>query len=744
MTMTTDSGAGGGADETLDERTIGGIGPGGATGGGGVGATRGAGSGDAGDGAAAATPFHDLDAYVGIPRVSGLVLSPDGTRLVTAVATLDAKRTKYVTALWEVDPSGEKPARRLTRSAKGEASAAFTASGDLLFTSARPDPDAKDGDDDPVPALWLLPADYAEARVVADRVAGVGGVRTAKDASVVLVSSDVLPSAPDAETDEKLRKARKDKKIAAILHDAYPIRYWDHDLGPDAPHLFTADLSADVVTPLAGDRDPRLTLRDATPDARAALVEQSAAITPDGRTVVTGWTRYLARGDQRSEVVAIDVANGERRTLVADDAADVYGPVVSPDGRWVVFTRETVSTPHQAPHVSLQVAPLAGGDARPLVDGWDRWPHDPVWLPGSDALLVLADDDGRGPVFRVDLASGAVTRVTADDAVFTDVQVSPDGRTAYALRSSYEAPAHPVRIDLAAAAETGAPVLATPLVGPVATPSVPGMLTEVETTVGDGRRVRAWLALPDGASADAPAPLLLWIHGGPLGSWNTWSWRWNPWLLVAQGYAVLLPDPALSTGYGQDFIQAGWGSWGEAPFTDLMAITDVAEARDDVDASRTAAMGGSFGGYMANWVAGHTDRFQAIVTHASLWALDQFGPTTDAAYYWEREMTAEMALDNSPHRFVDKIVTPMLVVHGDKDYRVPIGEGLRLWYELVSRSGLPADDEGRTPHRFLYFPDENHWILSPQHAVVWYQVVEAFLAQHVLGQADVAYPDVLG
>lgn len=693
---------------------------------------------------APATPFHELDAYVGIPRVSGLVLSPDGTRLVTAVSTLDAKRTKYVTALWEVDPTGEKPARRLTRSAKGEASAAFTAGGDLLFTSARPDPDAKDGDDDPVPALWLLPADYAEARVVADRAAGVGGVRTAKDASVVLVSSDVLPSAPDAETDEKLRKARKDKKIAAILHDAYPVRYWDHDLGPDAPHLFTADLSADVVTPLAGDRDPRLTLRDATPDARAALVEQSAAIAPDGRTVVTGWTSYLARGDQRSELVAVDVASGERRTLVADEGADLYGPVVSPDGRWVVFTRESISTPHRAPQVTLQVVPLAGGEARTLAEGWDRWPHDPVWLPGSDGLLVLADDDGRGPVFRVDLASDAVTRVTADDAVFTDVQVSPDGRTAFALRSSYEAPAHPVRIDLAEAIASGAPVPATALVGPVATPTVPGRLTEVETTVTDGRRVRAWLALPDGASADRPAPLLLWIHGGPLGSWNTWSWRWNPWLLVAQGYAVLLPDPALSTGYGQDFVQAGWGSWGEAPFTDLMAVTDVAEARDDVDASRTAAMGGSFGGYMANWVAGHTDRFKAIVTHASLWALDQFGPTTDAAYYWEREMTAEMALENSPHRFVEKIVTPMLVVHGDKDYRVPIGEGLRLWYELVSRSGLPADDEGRTPHRFLYFPDENHWILSPQHAVVWYQVVQAFLAQHVLGEADVRYPEVLG
>ena len=137
---------------------------------------------------------------------------------------------------------------------------------------------------------------------------------------------------------------------------------------------------------------------------------------------------------------------------------------------------------------------------------------------------------------------------------------------------------------------------------------------------------------------------------------------------------MLLPDPALSTGYGQDFIQRGWGAWGGPPFDDLMAATDAACAHPRIDATRIAAMGGSFGGYMANWMAGHTDRFAAIVTHASLWALDQFGPTTDTAYYWRREMTPEMTAANSPHHFVDKISTPMLVIHGDKDYRVPIGE----------------------------------------------------------------------
>ena len=280
-------------------------------------------------------------------------------------------------------------------------------------------------------------------------------------------------------------------------------------------------------------------------------------------------------------------------------------------------------------------------------------------------------------------------------------------------------------------------VTVLPVVDP---PELPGTLTELHATADDGQPVRSWLALPTGSD---PAPLVLWVHGGPLASWNAWHWRWNPWLLVSQGYAVLLPDPALSTGYGQDFIQRGWGAWGFAPYTDLIAATDAACAHPRVDETRTAAMGGSFGGYMANWIAGHTDRFDAIVTHASLWALDQFGATTDGAYWWAREMTPEMTAQNSPHRFVGQIRTPMLVIHGDKDYRVPIGEALRLWYELLTESGLPAADDGSSPHQFLYFPSENHWVLSPAHAKIWYQVVTAFLARHVLGQ-DAELPETLG
>jgi dipeptidyl aminopeptidase/acylaminoacyl peptidase len=203
--------------------------------------------------------------------------------------------------------------------------------------------------------------------------------------------------------------------------------------------------------------------------------------------------------------------------------------------------------------------------------------------------------------------------------------------------------------------------------------------------------------------------------------------------MVARGYAVLLPDPALSTGYGRDFISRGHGEWGGRPYTDVMAITDAAVARPDIDQSRTAMMGGSFGGYMANWIAGHTSRFRGIVSHASLWALDQMFGTTDTPAEWRRIFGSPLAQPqryaaSSPHLHAASIVTPMLVIHGDKDYRVPIGEALRLWTDLAGAPG------GRAGSKFLYFPDENHWVLTPGNAVIWYETVLAFLAQHVLDE----------
>ena len=663
------------------------------------------------------TPFHDLDAFLALRRPSGLALSPDGIRLVTTVAERTPDGKRFATSLWEVDPGGQRPPRRLTRSAPGEAHPAFLPDGRLLFSSRRPDAEAKpDEETEDRATLWLLP-EAGEARQVARRGGDIGDVVVARDSGAVVFTASTLPGVATVEDDEKRRQARKDAGVTAILHEGHPVRYWDHDIGPAESHVYFSG-----PVPVG---DGRLTaVTDLTPVADGK-VGDSVALSPDGRTVAIGWRVDEPRAAHHGSLALIDSATGDPRRL---EAAGQWlsDPAFSPDGRTLVYLQETLGDWDGAPRQNLRLLDLDTDESRDLLPpDSPLWPSSPLFSPDGDFLYFLADEAGHAPVFRLELGTGSVVRLTASGA-YTDLIVSPDGAALYALRSSVDTPPTLVRIDPDREDQRVATLL-----GPQAEVRVPGTLAEVTATAEDGTPLRAWLALPAGASADAPVPLLLWIHGGPVSSWNAWSWRWNPWLMAARGYAVLLPDPALSTGYGHDFLQRGWGAWGGRPFTDLMTVTDATIERPEIDPSRTAAMGGSFGGYMANWVATQTDRFRAIVTHASLWHLDAFAGSTDEPSFWHREFgdplqKQERYLENSPHLRAENIRTPMLVIHGDKDYRVPIGEALRLWNDL-GRFSVPA--------KFLYFPDENHWILTPGHVKVWYQTVEAFLAEHVLGQS---------
>ena len=677
-------------------------------------------------------------------------------------------------------PGRARPGRPwLTRSAEGEDNPAFLPDGSLLFLSARPAPpdgqpggagspvSGQAGSDQPGAAgadgtagkraLWLLPADGGEACQLTAPPGGISRLATASAAPLAAFTCPVLPSASGIADDAQRRKSRADAGVTAILHEAAPVRHWDHDLGPDQLRLLVT--VADGVGPGGAPPAPRSPLRaeagaagaadhevvgadldagrgerrDLTSEPGRALDEHHFELTPDGRYAVTGWSVYDGCGEPREEVAVIDTRTGTRRTLLAAPDADFSSPRISPDGQSVLAIRSEHDTISRPGDVTLVVTPL-DGQASPadLLAGLDRWPAEAARSADSGSIFFTADDGGRRPVFRAEVGAAggrpaAVTRLTTDDGAYTSLCPAPDRRYVYALRAAAGSPPAAVRLD---ASQPGEPEL---LAGPAGPPPLPGRLTEIATTASDGAVLRAWLVLPATVGPEAPAPLLLWVHGGPLSSWNTWSWRWNPWLMAARGYAVLLPDPALSTGYGLDFIARGHAEWGDRPFTDLMAITDAALARPDIDETRTAMMGGSFGGYMANWIAGHTDRFRAIVSHASLWALDQMFGTTDLPALWRRlfgtpQSHPERYSANSPHLHAAEITTPMLIIHGDRDYRVPIGEALRMWADLA---GGPSGQAGA---KFLYFPDENHWVLTPGNATIWYETVFAFLAQHVLGQ----------
>lgn len=648
--------------------------------------------------------FTDIEGFLRLPRLTQVAQGRDG-RVVAEIQRADEHGARLVSSLWELDPNGEHPARRLTGSEQGESAPHFAPDGSLLFTSARPDPSG--GSDEDSAGLWRLPP-TGEAELLARTPGGLTLLGVAEDGTM-LAATEVLPGA-SLDQDADLRRDRSDARRTTIWHTGMPIRLWDHALGNAERHLV-------LVSP-AG------TIRDLTPDAgTVALTTASADLSPDARTVATTWTRRVRGGETRSDLVLLDVATGERRMLLeADEEIQPSGAWFSPDGTRLAVLAATHSSPTDTSYPRLSIHPVEGGD--PVrVDLGDLTPAQVLWQQ-ADTVLVAGDLHSSGAILAVDAATGAV-RTCARDGVFSSLSVGPGGSIA-ALRSDVATPPRPVLISSDDAARE--------LPAPGMLGTLPGTLEQVRTAVGEVE-ISGWLCVPHGADAENPAPVMLWVHGGPHASYNAWSWRWCPWLAVARGYAVLMPDPAMSTGYGDAGLNRGWPRRPEVVFAECEALLDRVLEDPRLDGGRTAMLGASFGGFMANWIAGHSDRFDAIVSHAGLWALEQQHRTTDAAagkmrVHRHEDEDPEWYRASSPHRTVGAITTPMLISHGDRDYRVPISEALRMWWDLVSTWDGAAEE---MPHRFLQLTDENHWVLRPSNALVWNRTVLDFCDQHVRG-----------
>jgi dipeptidyl aminopeptidase/acylaminoacyl peptidase len=628
----------------------------------------------------------------------------------------DRDNARYFTSLWEVDPAGAQTPRRLTWSEKGETAPAFMPDGSLLFVSARPHPDQVEDE----PALWVLPPS-GEPTVYATTPGGLGDPVVSRQTGVVVAAGSRLPESTDADDDKERREQRRKSKVTAIVHDGFPIRYWDHELNDAIPKLFSIEESGEDV----GGRSAV----DLLPDVREQLINAAVAISDDGARLALTWKRRRRGGNLPTGLALFSMSSRQLTVVAEDDEGDYSSPTLSHDGAMLAAIYTTDGDHEQPMTYRVRVFNLAAEDAVD-VDTGDLFPSELAWAADSAILFITGDLRGSGGL-AIWRPGDSTPRVLVDDAVYSSLSVVKGGAV-FALRSRVDAPPQPVRIELG---DRPGEIAVTALGSPTPTPSLPGRLERLTAQAPDGATVGAWLCLPDrpdDAAADAPVPVQVWIHGGPFSSHNAWSWRWCPWVAVARGYAVVMPDPALSTGYGHEWLARAWPHRAHLVWADVEATLDAALQRKELDRSRVACLGGSFGGYMTNWIAGHTNRFKAIVTHAGLWALDQQHTTTDGAAWKTRLFRTptehpDWYAENSPHNFVDHIATPMLVVHGNRDYRVPVSEALRLWWDLVSRhDGEPAE----LPHRFLQFTGENHWILSPANAAIWWRTVQDFVDQH--------------
>ncbi len=658
---------------------------------------------------------YTVEQHIALKRVAALAASPDGRWLAVVVQRLDRDGAKYVSDLWKVPTDGSS-ATQLTRGESKDTAPCFRHDGALCFLSNRQPNEVKaDEDAEKRMQVWCLPAGGGEPIMLTDEPLGVEGFRCARKADRMALLVPVLPDVPhDKQRETAAERAKKGP--SARRYTRQPVRHWDHWLHENEDFAFTHVIACE------GNSGNRI---DLTPGARREFaIEPAMDISADGRQVAV--TRHAPGADRELDttILLIEVDTRAQRMIGEAPVVNFDAPRFSPDGRFIASTRS-----YRSPKIVVRpltvLIDVASGSIRELAAGWDRWPQVNDWSADGRKLLVTADDGGFTPAFTIDLDSDTVERLTHPDDGGTHAEIASlsDGRIVGLRSTLLQAPECFV-IDQRADSH---PKLLTCLSGQERPDyAVVENLTVAST---DGTAIQLFLVKPRQASG--PLPLLLWIHGGPIGmDTDGWHWRWNPLLAVAQGYAVALPNPRGSTGFGQEFIQGIWGNvWGEQCYRDLMAVTDALAARPDIDGGRTMAMGGSFGGYMANWIGSQTDRFKCLITHASIVTMAQFTGTTDHPAWWYLEMGgedpyADMAKFDrfAPIRHIKNWKTPTLIIHGELDYRCPINEGLNL-FEALQYHGVPSE--------LLIFPDENHWIMKPRNIVAWYETVLEFIGRHL-------------
>jgi dipeptidyl aminopeptidase/acylaminoacyl peptidase len=664
---------------------------------------------------------YTVEQHIALRRVSSIAASPDGKWLAVSVDRLDREGAKYVSDLWKLPTDGS-PAVQLTRGDTKDRAPCFRHDGALGFLSNRQPNEVKpDEDAEKRMQVWLLPLEGGEPRQLTDEPLGVASFRFARHADRLVYFAPVLAGvAHDKQRETAAQRAKRGP--SARRFSAQPVRHWDEWLheNDDFPfvHLIACNASA----------EQRI---DLTPATRGEFaIEPEFAVSDDGR-LVAALRRTLGKDREHDlAIVLIDLATRAERVLGEGDSVLYDGLAFSPDGAQIATAR-SVRSPKQAVRPLLTVFDIASGASRSLAEQWDRWPLLGAWTNDGRQLVVGADDDGHKPLFAIDAQSGAVERLTerAAGGAHDQPTVLADGRIALVRSTLLDAPECYV-LD-------GAKLRPLARLSGFAGASEWAQVESFTTESTDGTQIQSFLVKPKVTSGKLP--LAYWIHGGPIGMHGDgWHWRWNPLLLVAQGYAVALPNPRGSTGFGQEYVQGIWGNvWGEQCYSDLMAVADALCARADIDAGRTMAMGGSFGGYMTNWIGTQSERFKCLISHAGIVTMAQFTGVTDHPGWWYIEMGGENPYEDperfdryAPMRHIANWRSPALIIHGERDYRCPVNEALNL-FEALQYHGVPSE--------LLVFPDENHWILKPRNIVVWYEAVLEFIGRH-LNEAGSSQP----
>lgn len=639
-----------------------------------------------------------LKALAMMDRVSDPRLSPDGRRVLYSVRSTDWDANRGVSALWVVDVEGGEP-RRLSISTGGASAGRWATNGQAIyFLSAR-------GGSNQV---WRTDVEGNAAIQVTTLPVDVVAFRVSPDGGALVLSLPVFIDCDTLACTKERMEAEAKTPSTVSGYDRMPLRQFDHWADGRRQHLFLQALNTSGFA----DGLPRDLMAgvDADTPSQPQGDEGEFAISPDGRTLVYS-TQTQGAGEaftNNSDLFRVPLDGGAAVNLTADNPAADGSPAFSPDGRrlaWLAGRRENVG----GDQAVIMVADADGSRARVLTPDWDRGPAGLSWTSDGRALLATAADDGQNRLFRIDAATGAVVALSGRGAV-SGVE-SRAGILVYA-HDSFAAPAQIMTgfgEDARALTRHNADALAT-LDLPQA---------EAFTFAGwNGEDVRGWVFKPVGHVEGRTYPAVYLIHGGPKSPWTeSWSYRWNPQTYTSAGYAVVMVNFHGSPGYGQTFTDAINDHWGDRPLEDLQKGWAAALADNRfIDGDRACALGASYGGYMVNLIAGKWNGpWACLVNHAGVFDVPQLMNAMDIGNFiwefggpsWER---MDLYRAFSPGDFAGEWNKPMLVLHGERDFRVPLEQGLAT-FSALQRQSIPS--------RFVRIPDENHWVLKPQNWADW-------------------------
>lgn len=652
-----------------------------------------------------------------LERIGGSALSGDGSMVAYAVRSyeLAANGGRSDLRVMTFGP-GARP-RTLLTGWKGIGNVQFaqTRFGERLVFTGRPDQDGATSQ------AWSLNVTDGGLVQLTDVDGGVANVKMSPTGEHIAYTIDVKLDAEVSELYDDLPEAD------ARIIDALMYRHWNawHDYSYS--HLVVAPIGEDGRAGAGMDLMEGMRVDCPVPPFGGS---EQYAWSPDGARIaftMKDVERWAESTDSDVYLVSLD-SPAKRRNLSEGRPGYDNDPTFSPDGLSVAW-HSMERAGFESDRNRILVMNLANGEVTEPTKGLDQTAHGATWMPGGDGFLFMSEHRGTNQLFTVPLAGGGATKVTDGRYNWGHVALFPGGTRVLVRRQDMTRPTELGVVDLA----SGAAELITDVNGVhYASLELP-KVEERWIDATDGEKIHAWVIYPPDFDESKTYPLITYCQGGPQGQIGQWfSYRWNFHLMAAKGYVVVAPNRRGLPGFGRKWNDDISGDWGGQAMQDILSATDAMLAEPYIDTQRVGAVGASFGGYTVYWLMGnHGDRFQSMISHCGLFNLESMYGSTEELFfvnhdlggpYWSSQAVAEEYERFSPHTYAGKWKTPLLVIHGEKDFRVPVTQGMEA-FQAAQVQGVPS--------RFLYFPNEGHWVLGPQNGVLWHRVFFGWLEEHI-------------